>query len=65
MYELHRYSFLDTLITSSVVDDKSKIDRRDYSEYLSLKEKYKFVEKDSRLALKIKTWRKFESNLDI
>ena len=52
-------------MTSSVVDDKSKIDRRDYSEYLALKEKYKFVEKDSRLALKIKTWRKFESNLDI
>ena len=65
LYELHRYSFLDNLITSSVVDDKSKIDRRDYSEYLALKEKYKFVEKDSRLALKIKTWRKFECNLDI
>ena len=42
LFELQRYIFLINLLSTSVIDDRSKIDRIDYREHSALKAKYKF-----------------------
>ena len=51
-------------MSSSVIDDRSEIDRIDFRELYALKAKYKFEDKDSKYALKFKAWKKFEDSLD-
>ena len=65
LFGLQRYIFLLNLFPTSVMDDRSEIDRIDYREFSALKSKYKFEDNDSRYILKLKAWRQFEGSFDI
>jgi len=65
LFELQRYILQLKLLSTSVVDDRSEINRIDYRELSALKFKYKFEDNDSKYILKHRAWRRFEGSLDI
>ena len=57
LYELQRYMFLKKLLETSFIEIRSEIDCVDVREFSFLKTKYKFMENDSKMKLKMKAWK--------
>ena len=56
--------FLKKLFETSFIEFRSEIDCVDVREFSFLKTKYKFVENDSKVKLKMKAWKVFENCLE-
>ena len=64
LYELQRYMFLKKLFETSFIEIRSETDCVDVREFSFLKTKYKFMESDSKVKLKMKAWKVFENCLE-
>ena len=64
VYELQRYMFVKKLFETSFIEIRSEIDCVDVREFSFLKTKYKFMENDSKVKLKMKAWKMFENCLE-